>query len=280
MKKLFTLIMGAFFALNIAQAETINVNLSSGSADIIISDMIETDGGWEIQASSPEFYVFLAVYDDNVTELAGTYTAEQLSENDSFVGIQATGDRVFFTSGSITIAVAGNGDVTITGALVGEDGNTYNLNISFVAPRAERTVTFYFTGADAFDLGSEVGIAGEAQNGSAYIYLRLVTDMEHLSGTFSGNSVDVTSCSVEVDYEDYIVYSATVNVVSHGNGNYTVTADLLCYNNTLYKVTLIVGAPQGLEDAGEEIAPRKVLRNGQVLIQRSDKTFTLQGQEM
>jgi hypothetical protein len=43
-------------------------------------------------------------------------------------------------------------------------------------------------------------------------------------------------------WESVSIYSANVTIVDGGNGAYTLTADLLCYNNTLYKVTLIVPA--------------------------------------
>lgn len=276
MKKLFTLIMSALLTINIAQAATINVNISSSSGDVVIEDEIKSAGGWELRANSVEFYVFLSVYDDNLTELAGTYTAAQLAEYDSFVVNKSMGGQIGFTSGSITIAVA-SGDVTITGALGGDDGNTYNLNIVRNAPKVDKTVNIYLTGGYVYDLDGEVGISGEAEDHSQYVYLRLITDMEHLSGTFSGDEVDIVSSTIETDYDEALIYSATVNVANHGNGNYTVTADILCFNNTLYKVTLIIGDAQGLDDVNCTDVSRKVLHDGQIFILQGEHVYEAQG---
>lgn len=276
MKKLFTLIMSALLTLNIAQASTINVNISSASGEVDIADEIKSAGGWEVNANSVDFWVQLSVYDDNLTELAGTYTADQLAENDSFILNKSLGEKIGFTSGSITIAEV-SGDVTITGALSGEDGNTYNLNIVRNAPKAEKTVNIYLTDGYAYDLYGEVGISGESQDNGIYVYLRLITDIEHLSGTFSGNEVDVASSTIEVDYDEFPIYSATVNVVNHGSGNYTVTADILCFNNTLYKVTLIIGDAQGLDDVNCTDVSRKVLHDGQIFILQGEHVYEAQG---
>jgi hypothetical protein len=64
-------------------------------------------------------------------------------------------------------------------------------------------------------------------------------------------------------------------VAQNEDGKVFVTADLLCYNNTLYKVTTPVGEGINAVEAAQKAIKRLV--NGQVIIEKAGKSYNMNG---
>ena len=73
-----------------------------------------------------------------------------------------------------------------------------------------------------------------------------------------------------------LIFSASIHVVQgNGEGVYLITADILCYSNTLYKVTMKVGEDEQAVDA--VVKAIKKLVNGQVVIEKAGKAYNMNG---
>ena len=62
-----------------------------------------------------------------------------------------------------------------------------------------------------------------------------------------------------------------------GEGVYSIIADLLCYNNTLYKVSMSIGKTEGFESVDAAVKAVKMLINGNVVIEKAGKRYNVNG---
>ena len=273
-----------FVEVKKAPAQDIEITLSSLTTPgaLIWTDYVAEEGWWQIMGTNEacDFYI------SNVktTETAGVYTVADLDADYSYISVYGEKDTtdVAFVDGSVTVAVSAEGIVTVNGTLVGSDGNNYIFNLTYKDPTAEKTVDVavpeWALVDDYVDYLGLFAVAGEDANGT-YVQLALYMPEEatEIAGDYTEEDFDLQYFgSYVADANDgYRIFSATIKVAQNEAGRVFVTADILCYNNTLYKVTTPVG--QGISNTAVETKAVKTLRNGTLVIEKAGVKYNAQG---
>ena len=73
------------------------------------------------------------------------------------------------------------------------------------------------------------------------------------------------------------IYTASITVTPGNGGDYNITADLLCYNNTLYKVTMYVPAAQAIDEVDAAQKALKMIKGGQLIIEKNGMKYNVLG---
>ena len=263
MKKIFSILAVALVAFSFASCDkknepsvpTVKLNFTE---NVKFDDYVASDGWWQVMASDTTYFLTLSNLDE-VSQVAGTYTAAQLDPDYSYVGIYATETKVNFVDGSITLAVSGK-QVSITGKLTGADSTIYEINVLYTEPEAKKTVNVNIADGALYDGYAAYGLyAVYGTTTNAYVQLSIWAE-DAFQGTFTEEDLDnmyLGSVVEDADGEQEI-YTAAIEVVpGDGEGYYHVTADLLCYNNTLYKVDMTVVPGEEAAGAPAKKAPAK-----------------------
>lgn len=265
--------------------DTIDVTMSSLTApgSLIWDDEVATDGWWQIMGGN-DTCAFSLSNGNEITTAAGTYTVDDLDAKYSYLTIVKANDtiEVAFVDGSITVAVDEVGVVTVVGALLGNDGNVYKFNLTYVEPKAETTVNVNIAEGKMNDVYADYGLYGVyGTDTTANVFVQLAIWAEDgFQGNFTEKDLDfkyVGSGIVE-GLTAPKIYTAAITVTP-GNleGEYSITADLLCYNNTLYKVTMTISAAQGIDAVEAATKAIKSLQNGILTIEKAGKTYNVNG---
>lgn len=266
-------------------AQDINVTLSSITTPgaLIWNDATATSGWWQIMGES-DSYVFSLSNAGEIAQAAGTYTVADLDPDFSYISLYGATDTVdvAFVDGSVTVAISEEGIVTVNGTLVGADGNNYIFNLTYKDPTAEKTVDVAIPEWQLVDdyvaYLNLFAVAGEDANGT---YVQLSFNMPEgateIAGDYTEEDFDQQyfGSYVEDANGDHRIFSATIKVVQNEAGEVFVTADILCYNNTLYKVTTPAG--QGLSNTAVDTKAIKSIVNGQLIIEKKGVKYNAQG---
>lgn len=267
-----------------APAQDIEITLSSLTTPgaLIWTDAVAEAGWWQIMGAN-EAYDF-SISNVSTTETAGVYTVDDLDADFSYINIYGENDttKVAFLDGSVTVAVSEEGIVTINGTLVGSDGNNYIFNLTYKDPVAEKTVNVEVPEWQLVDdyvaYLSLFAVAGEDANGT---YVQLALNMPDgataIAGDYTEEDFDLQyfGCYVADANDSYRIFSATIKVAQNEDGKVFVTADLLCYNNTLYKVTTHIGEGINAVEAAQKAV--KMIQNGQVEIIKNGVHYNING---
>ena len=252
--------------------EDIEITLNTG---LQWTDVVADEGWWQMMGYN-DTYMF-SLSNIETTETAGVYTIADLDPGYSYVEEIATQTEIGFVDGSITVAVAADSTVTITGTLVGEDGNNYIFNLTYKDPVAETTVDVQIAEWELIDVylaHGLFGLSGEAADGT-YVQLALWTEAD-IAGDYTGDDLDfqnIGSGIIDANEAQQSIFSATIHIEEAGEA-YVVTADLLCYNNTLYHVTTVA---MDIETINALRKAFKSIKNGQVVIEKAGKTYNMNG---
>jgi hypothetical protein len=274
---------GYFKVIMKEEPVAVEVNISEG---LNYLDAVAEEGWWQIYGGNDQYVVSVSNVETEQAE--GTYTIADLDPDYTYLGIINGADTAYvsFTDGSVTLSInAETGDVTVAGTLVGDDGNTYKLNLVFTTPKPESTVTVNIADGELDETYAEYGlytVYGEGENNIG-VQLAIWAD-NGFQGDFTEADLDNTyvgSAVFEGD-EEIEIYSAEITVTpGDGGDDYLIEASLLCFNNKLYKVTMIIpGSGQGIEETLAEGKAVKVLRDGIVVIEKADKSFNTIGQRI
>lgn len=256
--------------------DTINVTMSEG---LRFYDNVAGAGWWELYGSDDKYVMELSNVETE--QIAGVYTIDDLDPDYAYIGIINGEDTTYvnFVDGAITLAVTNDG-VTAVGALVGEDGNVYNLNLAYVIPTVQETVNVVIANGESYDEYAAYGlyvVYGEDEN---EVYVQLAIWAENgFEGNFTEEDLDVQYVgSFLYDGEEPVeIYSAAITVTPGNGEDYNITADLLGYNNKLYKVSMYVGPEQGIEDVDAAVKAIKSLINGNVVIEKKGVKYNVNG---
>ena len=262
-----------------APAEEVDVTITSG---LRFYDNVEAKGWWEIYGGDDNFAIELS--NVSTTEIAGYYSIEDLDPDYRWiVDLKNPNDTISFVSGGITLAIPVEGTVTVVGQLAGDDGKLYNLNLTYSDPKPETTVAVTISEGeldDDYASAGLYGVAGYADDMSAYVQLYIWAD-EGFEGNFTEDDLDnyYFGSFVYDANGTQTIFSATITVTpGDGEGIYLVTADILCYNNTLYKVTMKIGEdPQGINNVDAAAKAVKALRNGMIVIEKNNVQYNVNG---
>lgn len=228
--------------------------------DVRFDDYVSSDGWWQLMAQNEEYYVTLSNA-GSVTKVAGKYEVKDLDPDYSYIGILATEETVALKDGSISLTVENDGKkVVALGKFTGEDDVVYELNIVYNAPEAKNVVEANFTEAELDDTYGAYGLwTFYAQSNELAVLLSLWAE-ENLVGSFSEADLDeqYVGSAVQDVNGVYQIYQANITITPSNEDQLLLNAQLLCYNNTLYKVTMVVPAPAQSEgDEGGEKAPAR-----------------------
>ena len=259
---------------------TINAITTPGA--LVWTDAVASEGWWQIMGATENYEFSLS--NVSTTETAGVYTIDDLDPKYSYITVMTATDTtdVTFVDGSVTVAVANDGTVTIVGALVGDDGNVYNFNLTYADPKAERLVNVTISNGTLYDGYASYGlyaVYGTADDKTAYVQLAIWAE-EDFDGDFTEEDLDLQYVGSGVQDADgsHSIFSAVINVLpGEGEGVYSIMADLLCYNNTLYKVSMSIGKTEGFENVDAAVKAIKRLVNGNVVIEKAGKKYNVNG---
>lgn len=262
---------------------TINSNTTPGA--LVWTDAVASAGWWQIIGTTEDYEFSLS--NVSTTETAGVYTIDDLDPDYSYITVMTATDTtdVTFVDGSVTVAVANDGTVTIVGALVGNDGNVYNFNLTYVDPKAERVANVTISNGTLYDGYASAGlyaVYGTADDNTAYVQLAIWVE-EDFAGDFTEEDLDFQYVGSGVQDADgsHSIFSAVINVLpGDAEGVYSITADLLCYNNTLYKVSMSIGKTEGFENVDAAVKAIKRLVNGNVVIEKNGVKYSVNGAKL
>lgn len=266
------------------EGDTIDViiNAITTPGALVWTDAVASAGWWQIMGATEDYEFSLS--NVSTTEVAGVYAIDDLDPEYSYITVMTATDTtdVTFVDGSVTVAVANDGTVTIVGALVGNDGNVYNFNLTYADPKVEKTVNVTISNGTLYDEYASAGlyaVYGTADDNTAYVQLAIWVE-EDFEGNFTEEDLDFQYVGSGVQDADgsHSIFSAAITVTP-GNveGVYSITADLLCYNNTLYKVSMSIGKTEGFESVDAAVKAVKMLINGNVVIEKAGKRYNVNG---
>lgn len=268
-------------------AQDINVTLSSieNPGSLIWTDATATSGWWQIMGENDSYWFTLSNAGE-IAAAAGTYTATDLDPDYSYISLYGATDTVdvAFVDGSIKVAVSAEGIVTVNGTLVGSDGNNYIFNLTYKDPVAEKNVALNIPDAKLYDEYAAYGLYGVyGSTADSTFYVQLGIWTEEFAGQFTGDDLDVQYIPsfVKVGEEYESIFSANITVTPGATKNdYSITADLLCYNNTLYKVTMTIAGGQGIEDVDAAVKAIKRIEMGNVIIEKNGVKYSVTGAKL
>jgi len=165
--------------------------------------------------------------------------------------------------------------------MTGDDGNIYIIKLVFVIPTAETTVNVEIPEWGIVDASEYYGFAGYIFYGKTAdksIYVQITIPGNNPLGTFTYDDCYAGGTGIEVAGDYKGIYSMNFTVTAGGTAGAErgfVTADILCYNNTLYHVTTLVGEGVDAIEAAEQVV--KAIVNGQVVIEKAGKTYNMNG---
>gem|GEM_PF-2374410 len=264
-----------------APAQDIEITLSSltDPGVLIWTDAVAEDGWWQIMGGS-DAYQF-SISNVSTTETAGVYTVTDLDPDYSYISIYGEKDTVdvAFENGSVTVAISNEGVVTVKGTLVGSDGNNYIFDLTYKDPVAEKTVNINITNAELNDLTEMYTMFGVAGEDADKNFVQFYFKSETIAGEYTEEDLNTQYTGIIVGEEVASIFSATIKVVANANGSYTVTATVLCYNNTLYNITMTVPSdtPEGVDAVNATVKALKSIVNGQLVIEKNGVQYNANG---
>ena len=236
--------------------EPIEVTVSSLETPgaLVWKDAVAEKGWWQIYngIADGKYEFSLSNSDLTITEAAGTYNAADLEPEYSYITVKSETDTVFFTSGFVTVAISQEGVVTVKGTLVGDDDNRYAFDLTYVDPVAEDTVDVTVSKGILDESYADAGyyaVGGLSNDSTIGVQLGIISDgLNGFQGDYTENNLDYGdyfNTSLVYLYKENrveMIFSAAIHVTpGNGEGVYSITADLLCYNKVFYKVTMQIG---------------------------------------
>lgn len=257
----------------------VDIDIQSGVK--FSAGVMETQHFWQIQAENDDYYVTLA-YVGTSTSVAGTYTEADLYADYSYIYDYNADAKIALGTANLQVTVNADGtEADLAGTFVGADGSKFNLKLHYAEPKPETTVTVTIDDAD-LDIDTENGIYGVMGEDATGLWVQLFIYTDEFEGTYDESDLNYES-SVWFDDTNYTdIYTAEIEVVPADNidNGYRVTADLLCYDNTLYKVTMTVPGEQPSAINNVETVKSNVMKaieNGHLFINVNGVRYNVNG---
>ena len=254
----------------VVPGEEINVTISSLTTpgQVFYVDVVAYYGYWDFYAYNDEYEVEVSNISTTVAE--GTYTIDELDADYTYI-LPAEGDTVHFTAGQVVLSIT-DGVVNLAGQLTGDDNNIYNINLTYKDPVAEQTVNVTIDEATLYDAYADYGLYAVYGSAADETYVQLAIWADDLDNQYVGSGL------VDAAGNTQQIYAAAITVTPGAiEGAYTITADLLCYNNTLYKATMKIGEEQGIDNVDDAVKAFKSIINGQMIIEKNNVRYNANG---
>lgn len=278
-----------FVALKKAPLEptdTIDIEITSG---VMLTDEIQSGNWWQMIGENDQYCVYICS-DVTATSVVGTYTMANLDPEytgiDIYTGTDTT--SISFVSGSVEVTrKEATGDIEAIGTFFGDDNILYNIRLLFVQPKPEKTVAVTIPDAQFDDTYIEYGVFAFAgcnaeETACVQIALWLPDEAQTIAGHYTESDLDYSVYGTSVyDGREQDIYTAGIDVVINSDGSYTVNAQILCYNNTLYQVAMKVPAStEGIANTNARVNASKRLSNGILVIDKNGVRYNTIGQQI
>lgn len=255
--------------------QDIYITITSG---VVYTDNTSSYGWWILSAQKDDYTIELSNYYS--TQVAGTYTDDEIDLNYSNISY-TDGTKITFVSGSFTVTVdANSGNITLSGTLIGNDGNYYHIYMLYIAPIAQNEETLVIPNAAFYDeYWESEGVFQVYGYANDTLGVALGVFSESRAGSYTKDNLYADWSYIYLNQQSILVYEASITIVENEDGSYTVTADLLCENNTLYHVTMTVPAPveTAIDNAAVDAKAVKLIRDGQFFIIKNGVHYNAQG---
>lgn len=195
------------------------------------------------------------------------------------------GEKADIYSGSITIAVNENGDVTLTGTVLATNNVEYSIALKYLVPApAEITITSVDSEFDATDNAINYELASEDYTFYFYIYLAdgLTDVVSGTTYTFADDmNSDIYNSYGERGLGDYIDYASATFVKTVGDGKVVIKAAIEDVNGAKWNLTYEgVDPGTAIDNAKAGVTATKRIVNGQMVIRANGQEFNAQGVEI
>lgn len=250
------------------------------------------NNGWTVGEAG--YALILDMVYTDMTDVTGTYSSADGSLDasySSFVSWDGASENLTvakLASGTVTIAWKdeSHSAYVVTYDVIDVNGVNYKGTAEVdpyeeeEPPTADTEVTTSVADATLEDYLSDEYFVVSGTDADGVYFQLLFYPATAIEGSFTEEDLYASSSAVVVGEDVYAIYSATITIVANADGSYTITADLLCYNNTLYHLTMTVPASpaEGIEEILATGKAVKVVRDGQVVVLKTDKAFNMNGQ--
>ena len=253
--------------------------------DIVATGCILSDGTddadpwWQIIHYGEDYEVYICF---NSAVVDGTYGVADLDLDYSEIYDVVAEKDIAIVSADLTATTFGEiPSIHVVGTLVGDDGNTYNVDLTFTTPVPTTTVALTIDDAILEDYSAEDGyiyISGEKeQDGVQYgLYLLLYTDIAE--GSYTLDDMDWSYSGLLIDGVTAQLYSGEFEVYANTDVTYIVTVGIVTYDNVAYEITLNVPNPiTGVDNTEVLNKVMKAIQNGQLIIKTNGAEFNANG---
>lgn len=266
-------------------ADTVSIEITTG---VVLLDEVQSGNWWQIIAQNDKYSVYICS-DETATAVAGTYTMANLDPDYTGLDIYSGTDTtsVSFVSGSIVVTQdATTGSVEAVGSFFGDDDVLYNIRLLFVQPKADTTVQVTIADAELDDTYLDYGVfavAGCDAENTACVQLAMwmPEEAESITGHYTESDLDYSIFGTFIDDgKEQEIYTASIDVIANKDGSYTVNANVLCYNNTLYQIQMTVPVAQGIDNTAAGSNASKRLKKGILEIEKNGVRYSTLGQKI
>lgn len=247
-------------------------------------DHIADAGWWQIAGYNADSTYYVTISNANsVTEAAGTYDFDDMDAD--YTKLYIGDNEIKFTSGEIVVSENSDGTHHVEATLLARDGNVYVLTLdSKLVVASENVITLSY--ADGV-----VSIA--TTNADPYFfYLESKEDYDEYQSDFE-------QASLNAEADDWIstmvYYSALSDYTFSGNTSVKV-AEFLGSNNAEGEYVALAAPvedgerngeavyllftytfPEGIDNTETTVKAAKVIRNGQLIIEKNGVKYNAQG---
>ncbi len=262
MKKLFYLFAVAVVAISLASCDkkkdepTPTPTPTPVAGDTIVithdayywKDATASAGWWQIMDSTATYTLSLS----NVKrdQAAGEYTMEDMDDDYSFYVDEVKHDTLHFVDCDLTVAVSADArEVKVNGTLDATTGDVFIVNLTWTKPAdpiAAKELEIVIPEAELADFTADEGmfqVYGSTADKEWSV--SLVIDSKVIAGNYTLDDILYLGkysyiYRPEDKYEPEY-FSADIKVEAGAEeGFYNVSADVLCYDSVLYKITMTV----------------------------------------
>lgn len=277
MKKLFYLFAVAVVAISLASCDkkkdepTPTPTPTPVVGDTIVithdayywNDQTAKAGWWQIQDSTATYRLSLSNLGDRA-QAAGEYAMEDMDEKWTWYIDKVKKDTIKFVDCDLTVAVSADArEVKVNGTLDATTGDVFIVNLTWTKPAdpiAAEEVVINIPEASFIDDASKGIFQFSGKDANYAVYLT-VEYTSAIAGTYDINDLyglgQYTAIVNNETEEAPEFFSADITVeAGETEGSYNLTADVLCYDSVLYKISMAYSEiePESEEDlvaAGE-----------------------------
>ena len=273
---------------------TLDVVLTGDTTYVTINNLKWADytaeqGWWQIYGVNADstYSVSFSNY-STVSVAAGTYDYADMDPDYTY--LKTVDGEVAFVSGEIVVSENGDGTYHLVATLLATDGTVYVLTLDSKLPTvSENVITLTYDAATR-----SVNIT-TTNSDPYFFYLETQADYAKYESDYTQESlleeIDAWVYTLaQYGYVSYYTFSGntTISMVDF-MGSYAATDDYIAFaapiedgdlNGAASYVLFHFDYPEAIENTNAAVKAVKTLRNGQLIIEKGNKTFNVLGAEV